>query len=68
MGDQFFDDFNDYFIKAYFKNEIENGMLLNFELGLIELELCDSMLKRMIEVIITGWPQSVNRKNAKSIS
>ena len=56
VAEQLFDDINEYFLKVFHQDSKSDGLLQTVELGLIEIEFSDSMIRKAIEVMFNGWP------------
>ena len=56
VAEQLFDDINEYFLKVFHQDSKSDGLLQTVELGLIEVEFSDSMIRKAIEVMFNGWP------------
>lgn len=51
------EDINDYFLKAFQTVEETSGSVSTLEIDKIEIELSDSIIRKIIEVMfISGWP------------
>lgn len=60
------EDINDYFLKAFQTVEETSGSVSTLEIDKIEIELSDSIIRKIIEVMfISGWPQTINRPEVK---
>jgi len=56
IADQLFEDVNDYFIRAFHSESESAGSWSTLEVGLLEVEFSDSIIRKSIEVLFNGWP------------
>ena len=67
IAEQPFEDMNDYFIRAFHSESDAADSCSTFEMGLLEVEFSDSIIRKTIEVLFNGWPQPIQRSDGKII-
>ena len=56
IAEQPFDDVNDFFIRAFHSESDTTASCSTLEVGLLEVEFSDSIIRKTIEVFLNGWP------------